>query len=76
MLEGASKFIGWIERRLHPRWSWVTGTTTIMRLHGLLVCAGAGLLLLLRDVTRVLYWYQNVRLRRFRRVLGQAEPAQ
>ena len=46
VLEGASKFIGWIERRLHPRWSWVTGTTTIMRLHGLLVCAGAGLLLL------------------------------
>jgi hypothetical protein len=46
VLEGASKFIGWIERRLHPRWAWVTGTTTIMRLHGLLVCAGAGLLLL------------------------------
>jgi hypothetical protein len=46
VLEGASKFIGWIERRLHPRWAWVTGTTAIMRLHGLLVCAGAGLLLL------------------------------
>lgn len=46
VLEGASKFIGWIERRLHPRWTWVTGTTAIMRVHGLLVCAGAGLLLL------------------------------
>lgn len=46
VLEGASKFIGWIERRLHPRWAWVTGTTAFMRLHGLLVCAGAGLLLL------------------------------
>ncbi len=46
VLEGASKFIGWIERRLHPRWAWVTGTTALMRLHGLLVCAGAVLLLL------------------------------
>jgi len=46
VLEGASKFIGWIERQLHPRWAWVTGTTAIMRLHGLLVCAGAFLLLL------------------------------
>ncbi len=46
VLEGASKFIGWIERRLHPRWEWMTGSTAIMRLHGLLVCAGAGLLLL------------------------------
>jgi len=46
VLEGASKFIGWIERRLHPRWAWVTGTTAIMRVHGLVVCAGAALLLL------------------------------
>ena len=46
VLEGASKFIGWIERRLHPRWAWVTGSTAIMRVHGLVVCAGAGLLLL------------------------------
>lgn len=46
VLEGASKFIGWIERRLHPRWAWITSTTALMRLHGLLVCAGAGLLLL------------------------------
>lgn len=46
VLEGASKFIGWIERRLHPRWAWVTGSTALLRLHGLLVCAGAGLLLL------------------------------
>lgn len=46
VLEGASKFIGWIERRLHPRWAWVTGSTALLRLHGLLVCAGAFLLLL------------------------------
>lgn len=46
VLEGASKFIGWIERRLHPRWAWVTGSTALMRMHGLLVCAGAGMLLL------------------------------
>jgi hypothetical protein len=46
VLEGASKFIGWIERRLHPRWPWVTGSTAIMRVHGLLVCAGAAVLLL------------------------------
>jgi hypothetical protein len=46
VLEGASKFIGWIERRLHPRWTWVTGSTAIMRVHGLLVCAGAAVLLL------------------------------
>jgi hypothetical protein len=46
VLEGASKFIGWIERRLHPRWAWITGTTALMRLHGLLVCSGAFLLLL------------------------------
>jgi hypothetical protein len=46
VLEGASKFIGWIERRLHPRWAWATGSTAIMRVHGLVVCAGAGLLLL------------------------------
>jgi len=46
VLEGASKFLGWIERRLHPRWAWITGTTALMRLHGLLVCAGAVLLLL------------------------------
>lgn len=46
VLEGASKFIGWIERRLHPRWAWLTGSTAIMRVHGLVICAGAGLLLL------------------------------
>lgn len=46
VLEGASKFIGWIERRLHPRWPWLTGTTAVLRMHGLMICAGAFLLLL------------------------------
>lgn len=46
VLEGASKFIGWIERRLRPRWPWITGSTALMRTHGLLVCGAAFLLLL------------------------------
>jgi hypothetical protein len=46
VLEGASKFIGWIERRLHPRWLWLTGSTALLRVHTLAVCAGALLLLL------------------------------
>ncbi len=46
VLEGASKFIGWIEKRLRPRWPWLTGSTALMRTHGLVVCLGAFLLLL------------------------------
>lgn len=46
LLEGASKLIGWIEHRLHPRWPWLTGSTWLLRLHALLVCGGAFLLLL------------------------------
>ena len=46
VLEGASKFIRWIEGQLRPRWHWVTGSTALLRVHGLLVCTGAFLLLL------------------------------
>ena len=46
VLEGASKFIGVIERQLRPRWLWVTESAALRRLHMGLVCAGALLLLL------------------------------
>ncbi len=46
VLEGASKFIGVIERRLRPRWLWLTETALLRRLHTGVVCLGAVLLLL------------------------------
>jgi hypothetical protein len=46
VLEGASKLIGWIERRLRPRWLWLTESKVIRFVHMGMVCAGAGLLLL------------------------------
>jgi hypothetical protein len=46
VLEGASKFIGWIDRRLRPRWLWLTSSPARLRVHALTVCAGALLLLL------------------------------
>ena len=46
VLEGASKFIGVIERQLRPRWLWLTESAVLRRLHMGLVCLGALLLLL------------------------------
>lgn len=46
VLEGASKFIGVIERQLRPRWLWLTETAALRRLHTGVVCLGAVLLLL------------------------------
>lgn len=46
LLEGASKFIGIIERQLRPRWLWMTDSVRLRRLHMGLVCLGALLLLL------------------------------
>jgi hypothetical protein len=46
VLEGASKFIGVIERRLRPRWLWVTAPVGMRRAHMSMVCAGALLLML------------------------------
>ena len=46
VLEGASKFIGWIERRLRPRWLWLTHSPGLRRAHALMVFFAALLLLL------------------------------
>ena len=46
VLEGASKFIGWIEKRLKPRWPWWTGSLAWLRLHAAMV-GFCGFLLLL-----------------------------
>jgi hypothetical protein len=45
-LEGASKLIGWIEKRLRPRWLWLTATVPRLRVHSLLIGFSAFLLLL------------------------------
>jgi hypothetical protein len=46
ILEGASRLIGWIERRLRPRWPWMTAHAGLIRLHAVVICLGATLLLL------------------------------
>ncbi len=46
LLEGASKFIGWIERQLKPRWPWWTRTPARLRLHAAMVGFSGFLLLL------------------------------
>jgi hypothetical protein len=45
-LEGASKLIGWIEKRLRPRWLWLTSSPLRLRVHTILV-GFCGFLLLL-----------------------------
>lgn len=46
VLEGASKFIAWIEKRLKPRWPWWTATPGRLRWHAAMV-GFCGFLLLL-----------------------------
>jgi hypothetical protein len=46
MLEGASRLVGWIERRIRPRWPWWTETRGRLRLHAALVGFSGFLLLL------------------------------
>jgi len=46
LLEATSRLLGWIERRMRPRWLWFTSSRGWLRLHALAVCAGAVLLLL------------------------------
>ena len=46
LLEATSRLLGWIERRMRPRWLWFTASRGWLRLHALAVCAGAVLLLL------------------------------
>lgn len=44
--EGAGRFVRWIEKRLHPRWSWLTGTDARLRFHYWSLCVSALLLAL------------------------------
>jgi hypothetical protein len=46
VLEGAGRFVGWIERRLKPRWRWFTSTGPHRRLHSLAIFLSALLLML------------------------------
>ncbi len=46
LLEATSRLLGWIERRMRPRWVWLTAGRGLLRLHSLAVCGGAALLLL------------------------------
>jgi hypothetical protein len=46
LLKATSRLLGWIERRMRPRWLWFTAGRGWLRLHSLTVCAGAFLLLL------------------------------
>lgn len=46
LLEGTSKLVGWIERRLRPRLPWVTSSTWLVRTHMMMVCFAAFLLML------------------------------
>ena len=46
VLEGASRFIGWIERELRPRWPWWTNSPRRLRMHAAMVGFSGFLLLL------------------------------
>lgn len=46
VLEAGSKIVGWIERQLRPRWTWLSDAPWKLRLHTLTVCAAACVLLL------------------------------
>lgn len=42
----AAKFVGWLEKRIRPRWSWVVATQVQMRIHAAAVVIAAFLLAL------------------------------
>jgi hypothetical protein len=46
VLSGSERFVGWVERRLRPRWNWLTGTPARLRFHGWSICFAALLLAL------------------------------
>jgi hypothetical protein len=46
LIEGTSRFVGWIERRLKPRWLWMTSSLGLARTHAVLVLVGAFLLMM------------------------------
>jgi hypothetical protein len=46
LLEATSKAVSFIERQLQPRWLWLTGTATLIRLHAAVVGVAALALLI------------------------------
>jgi hypothetical protein len=46
VLEGASRFVGWIEHRLRPRWPWLSASVGRVRAHTAMIGIAALLLLL------------------------------
>lgn len=46
VVNGTERFVGWVERRLHKRWSGLTGTDAKLRFHSWIVCFSALLLAL------------------------------
>ena len=44
--EGAERFVRWIEKKLHPRWAWMTGSEARLRFHYWSLCFSALLLAL------------------------------
>lgn len=46
VIGGTKRLVGWTERRLRPRWPWLTGTPARLRFHSWSICFGALLLAL------------------------------
>jgi len=46
VLRGSERFVGWVERRLRPRWDWLSCTPARLRFHGWSMCFSAFLLAL------------------------------
>jgi hypothetical protein len=46
VINGTERLVGWIERHLHVRWNWLTGTPARLRFHSWYVCVAALLLAL------------------------------
>jgi len=46
VINGTERLVGWIERHLHVRWNWLTGTPARLRFHSWCVCVAALLLAL------------------------------
>lgn len=44
--KGTERFIGWFEKRIHPRWNWACQPDSRLRLHGWSLCVSALLLAL------------------------------
>jgi len=46
VMGGTKRLVGWIDRRLRPRWSWLTCTPSRLRFHSWSICISALLLAL------------------------------